>query len=710
MFAAILTLCYNLPALENYGVSNPKTLAWHAVVVKGALLLALIGATVLLRFSALGVAPPGLYHDEAYNGLDALEVLEGHRPLYFATNNGREPFFIYLTALSLALFGRNPAAIRGVAGLLGTLTIPVAYGLGRTLAGSEARAERVGWLSATTLAITFWPVHLSRIGFRAVALPLFAGLALWLAWEAWRRNDWRRWVLAGLVYGLSFYTYSAARFSPLALAGFALYLAATRQADPAFWRGALVFALCTTVAVAPLGVYALSHWDEVMERSGQVSILASEVNGGDLVSALLGHTGRTLGMWLWRGDDIPRHNLPGRPVFDPLLGAAFVIGLVVALRGMRTHHAPAYALALIWLAVMSLPTLLAGDAPHFIRATGVWPLVALFPAWGLARVWSKLESPGTGGRSWLWFFPEGARPSSSRSSWLGGVGVTLILAVGLGLTVRDYFGRYASADETAYAFESAAVNLADEANRFLAGRELGADNRRLYIAASLWHEWTAVSFLVPKEQATLLESPENLPPPARETILLILWQYVDTQPYLSLLPDPARVTVCEGPLTRGDLEPEPYPAFITLLGEPVDAMPRAQPLARFADGIELYQADVLVENDGRWRVELIWRWAPEAKGDQEQLNTNWTVFVHLLRDGMHVDQADRDPAFGVYPTSVWRPGDLVVDRHWLSLLGDGSPERYQVAVGLYRRDTLERLPVLSGGTPDDSVILAAPDG
>ncbi len=67
------------------------------------ILLALITAATL-RFWQLGDIPPGLYRDEAFNGLDALDVINGERdgqsPFYFSANNGREPLYIYLTSLS----------------------------------------------------------------------------------------------------------------------------------------------------------------------------------------------------------------------------------------------------------------------------------------------------------------------------------------------------------------------------------------------------------------------------------------------------------------------------------------------------------------------------------------------------------------------------------------------------------------------------------
>ena len=168
---------------------------------------------LVLRFYAIGHIPPGLYHDEAFNGLDALRVLGGARPIFFTANNGREPLFIYLVALSVSLLGRSPGAIRIVAAVLGTLTVPATYLLARAMFG-----RRVGALSAVLIAGLVWPLNLSRIGLRAVALPLFLALALWQFWRGLKTGKGWHYVASGILYGLTFYTYTAARFTVLALA------------------------------------------------------------------------------------------------------------------------------------------------------------------------------------------------------------------------------------------------------------------------------------------------------------------------------------------------------------------------------------------------------------------------------------------------------------------------------------------------------------
>src|SRR5258706_2594838 len=83
-------------------------------------LLAVVALGGALRFYQVGTTPPGLYQDEAYNGLDALDILAGSHPIYFPANNGREPLFIYLEAAGVAVFWPTPPALRFSAALVRT--------------------------------------------------------------------------------------------------------------------------------------------------------------------------------------------------------------------------------------------------------------------------------------------------------------------------------------------------------------------------------------------------------------------------------------------------------------------------------------------------------------------------------------------------------------------------------------------------------------
>ena len=636
-------------------------------------MLAIILLAAALRFPALGQAPPGLYQDEAWNGLDALQVLQGERPLYFAANNGREPLFIYLVALAVAALGPSPAAIRLVAAVLGTLTILATYILGRTWFN-----QRVGWLAAAILAITFWHVHLSRIGFRAVALPLFTALALAAAWRGLMEDkalrppsSVLRPILGGALYGLSFYTYLAARFTPLALAGFGLYLV-WRQAGNIRLRALVWFIAAALAVMAPLAIYAVQHPEIVFARANEVLITNPEINKGDLWGTLGRHLLAVLGMSTFRGDTIWRHNLAGRPVFDPLLALAFAAGVILCLARFRRQ--PTAAFTLIWTGVMLLPTLLAEDAPHFLRAVGVLPVAVLFPALGLDAAWA-----------WL---------GRHSPAWVGAVLATLVLSASLGLTVHDYFGDYVHNPVTGYYFQSAAAALAAEVNRTIGA---GWDGQALHVPAHspptqgrvvlarrFWESFASIRYLVPETpNLVIADSPAQVPPEV--PLRLFLWPYEPTRDYLEALPHGIRISAQPGPLARGDLEPQPYALYVVYSAAP--AQPETDPLARFEHGIALLSAQVSTtqltpSGQPALRVELSW-------STTQPVSEDYTVFVHLENGGQLITQHDGPPGDGALPTSFWRPGDIIQDTHLLPL--EGPRPDGQIRVGLYHPVTLQRL-------------------
>ncbi|MBL7183213.1 MAG: glycosyltransferase family 39 protein [Anaerolineae bacterium] len=704
----------------------------------------MIAVAMALRFWALGTTPPGLYHDEAFNGLDALGVLEGERPIFFEANNGREPLFIYLVALSVAALGRSPGAIRIVAALLGTLTIPAAYLMAKAMFD-----RRIGLLAAAVTGLTLWHVNLSRIGFRTVAMPLLVALALWQLWLGLKSGNRRHFLAGGVAYGLTFYTYLAARFTILALAAFGLYLVGNWRLEVGGWkmevgrwkledggwrRGALAFVLAALVVLVPLMTYVATHWDAFLGRVGQVSIFSPAINDGDFWGTLLRHMGKTLLMFTNRGDFIPRHNVPLRPVFDPVLSVFFLLGLILCF--IRFRQRAEHALVLIWLAVMILPTILAEDAPHFLRSVGVLPVAFVVPAIGLDYLWRFLENRIT--------FKVQSSKFKAQTVAVGAVALALVF--GLGDTTIDYFGRHAGSQDLSYNFEAAAVRLATQANRFLStgwdGTGLGdrgnppSPGRHLYIADRLWRDWASVRFLVPPSpNLTILAESDKLPQISSDLgsssgvlssskgrteteVMLILWPYEDYGQYLSLLPVGSTIAAQEGSLERGDLEKEARLLYITYTATPA-TIPSGELEARFEKGLTLVGHRLTAISPQELRLSLLWRAEAEIEAD-------YTVFVHLIRDGFDtpsatlrqaqdtaqpkdaiLSQDDSPPAGGYYPTSLWRVGDIVSDEHTLALPEPYDPGEHKLIVGFYQLETLYRLQVLdeTGKPVNDHLIL-----
>jgi len=97
-------------------------------------------------------------------------------------------------------------------------------------------------------------------------------------------------------------------------------------------------------------------------------------------------------------------------------------------------------------------------------------------------------------------------------------------------------------------------------------------------------------------------------------------------------------------------------------------------------------------------VSLIWQALRVPAAD-------YTVFVHLRNAaGETVVQADGQPQTGAYPTAFWDAGETIADDHALLLPADLPGGDYTLAVGLYRLDTGERLPITQGGNGSEIVL------
>lgn len=682
---------------------NAADMPRPVVLAAGTLILLLAAA---LRLPALGQVPPGLYHDEAYYGLDAVDVLGGHLQVYFPANNGREPLFIYLAAGMIGLLGRSPFALRLTSAFVGLLTVAATAAAGRALF-----SRRMGLLAAAVLSVTLWHVHLSRVGFRAVTLPLTIALTLWVGARAVRTGRPRLWLAAGALYGLSFYTYTAARFTPVALAAAGLY--ALAFLDPCAFRphvrGLGLAVLAAVVVLTPLAAYTAFHPAVVLGRPDQVSIWNPAISGGDPWGLLGRQVLRTLGMFFVRGDRIWRHNIPCQPVFGPLLGAAFLVGVGLALTpppgGKAARSGMRKALPLLWTAVMAIPTVLAEDAPHFLRAVGLLPVLAFLPALGLDALMQRPQRyAGTGGSSGLRGSPMGI--------------VVSILVIGLELVsgARGYFGPYAHNPMTGYWFERGAVALGADINRFLGTGWSGEASSLtptagaegvVYLDPMLWEDWPQVRFLVaaPERVRVGLGAVPETPcevgritgtqcgpgaVPEGHPTAVFLWPYGDWTRAWGLLPHPAEITVLEGPLSQHDRDTEPYTTYLAFFA--TRPGPTPTPQARLSGGVEFLGATVVPQEDGAVRVRLRWRATAPLAGE-------YAVFLHYQRDGQTVGQGDSPPAQGRYPTPRWQPGDVLNDDH--IVLGIGHPQPGdEIIFGLWNPQTGEYLSVLDeAGNP-----------
>ena len=357
----------------------------EAVIFGVVLLIA-----IFFRFYQLDSIPPGLWPDEAANGVDALKALNsGDFKIFYSANNGREGLFINLQALSIKLLGPTPFALRVVSAIIGIFTVLGLYLLTKRLFNWQTAAA-----ASFFMAVSFWHVNFSRIGFRAIMLPFILVWGFYFLWRGLRSGKLAEFLIAGFIYGLGFYTYFSFRIVPVILIvlfrNFWSYLRKDfthrkyEYAKEQLLRGFVLFAITAFFVALPLGIYFYyQHPEDFLKREGRpISVFDQKEPLKELASSV----GKTLAMFNFTGDHNPRHNIPGSSQLALPIGVLFAIGflkeLIHWLKRKHGHFSTVHTLLFSWFFVMLLPGFLSVEAPHALRAIGAIPIVMMFAAKG----------------------------------------------------------------------------------------------------------------------------------------------------------------------------------------------------------------------------------------------------------------------------------------------------------------------------------------
>ncbi|MGO8672045.1 MAG: ArnT family glycosyltransferase [Capsulimonadaceae bacterium] len=383
---------------------------------------------LFFRAFRLQSVPPGLFFDEGMYGVDAVQAMRtGHYAVFYPANFGREGLYINLQCISLALFHLHaPWVLRLQSVVDGTLTLPGVFLLSLEIA--RLRQERHPTLFAALasgfLALCFWHVALSRIGFSAIGAPLAFVWSSFLLLRALRTGSIPWSIAAGFVFGLGFHTYLAFRVAPLTL------LPLIRPMIQANRRAATAaFVLTALATAAPIAIYLLTHPTQASARTSALTLLQSRDPWLELVyNSLLSVT-----MFYYHGDGNWRHNIGGAPELWLPIAILFALGILSAVRNRNAIN----GWLLVWLGSGLLPMILVRTeegVPHALRAILVVPAATILAAAGATMLFEFFETKGP------------------RIERVAACGLALLLAGYAVTTYHDYFLYYAHQRHTRNAF------------------------------------------------------------------------------------------------------------------------------------------------------------------------------------------------------------------------------------------------------------------
>jgi 4-amino-4-deoxy-L-arabinose transferase-like glycosyltransferase len=661
-------------------------------VFKIAGLFAITALAAFFRLYRIASLPPGDGHDPAFYGVDALQILQGARPIFLWTNFGREAMFSYLVAGFIKLLGPNTLAIHVASAIVGILTIPAIYLVGEELFTGEREPLRSfgGLVAALMMAISYWHLNWSRYGVRAILVPLFVALTFYFLWRGFRTDRWWTFVACGLALGLSLYTYQVARLLPvLIFLGFLYRVGLRRELRRRDGRNFITVVIVSLIVFAPLGHYFVTHPGSFSERIRQVLVLIGDTSHGSKAGwdALGERLMRTLAIFGVRGDTEPYSTIPNRPALRPFLSLLLFSGIVFSL--FRRKQASSLFF-LTGLVVMLTPAVFAGGGPVAKRAIGALPTAALLIAVGSLGPWPTLQR-------WSTKWHKGYRV---------GINVTYIgfivggfIYSGL-VTYRDYFVTWASDPDLFTHFEVGTSAI---------GKYVGTlpPDERIYVSPDLpthpgivFHSGLRegvrgyngrVCFVAPIRT----ESPTTyviVPSKDREGLERLRTYYPQGQ------------IVHNGPLHYG----QPYfRAYRVPANVGAHVSPERLVSVQWAEHIQFlgYDVNASAYHPGdAIRVTLYYRGlAP--------MDHNYTAFVHLLGPTNPATgdplwaQDDSEPCRTFYPTSAWDAGEIIVDLFTLVPPDDIPAGTYTLSMGFYDLSTMERLPVTHGSSQDNTAIL-----
>ncbi|MFH0794190.1 MAG: hypothetical protein V2A74_09200, partial [bacterium] len=248
--------------------------------------------------------------------------------------------------------------------------------------------RRLGWFALIALTFLRWHLQFSRLVFRTVLVPFVLVYLFYFLIRALREGRRRNAVVAGIFAGLGFYTYLAYYFAlPVVASLFLLeFLARRREISSSnstlkIQNSKLSFYLIVSaLAVAlPMIIHYLRFPEHLTGRPEEVSLFKEGFVSG--LRAIAGNAVQVAAMFTFVGDHVSKHNIPLRPVFDPVSSFFFYLGLVVCL--VRSRRDPRSLFIPLWLFFLLLPSVFSFGAPNLLRTLGAAPAAALLFAQGL---------------------------------------------------------------------------------------------------------------------------------------------------------------------------------------------------------------------------------------------------------------------------------------------------------------------------------------
>jgi hypothetical protein len=296
----------------------------------------LILSLFILAFSIylykIDIITPGVQGDELAIARASEEILTSSNFVPFLpVNYGHPTPLLYVTGISMQLFGNTVAALRLPYLIFGALSIGAFYILLRLFF-----TRKTSFLVSLLMLFSYPFIIISRLAYEGTPSIFFQILTVIFLCLAWKYKDIRYYAAVGLTLGAGFYTYVGFRsFAFLALLISLFLLSKTKTALHNKIQFGYTLLIILFITVAPLLAYSFSHMNDLMARMNSLSIFHQNLPQGELTKELGTNIFRLSHIFFFNGDPNFKNNPSAVSLFDKGTFLLFVAGLIAFFRRRR---------------------------------------------------------------------------------------------------------------------------------------------------------------------------------------------------------------------------------------------------------------------------------------------------------------------------------------------------------------------------------------
>ena len=323
--------------------------------------------TSFVIFFQFNLIPKNLADDEI-DFAKLAQSLDNKQYLPYSTlATGHSTLYFYIILFSFKLFGYSNFALRFPSAVFGILSVLIFYFLIKEFVFEKKYIIFFSFLSSFILATSRWFMNFARFSFEATFL-LFLELSSLYFIIKFISNKKNSYLLAsGIFAGFSFLSYTTGRIFfliPLLILFF----------NKISWKKYIVFFISFIIIALPLISHFLFNPDL---RISEVSIMSQKVPFSSKLISIADNLKKNLLMFNFTGDMNGRHNFPGKPALNPILGILFILGLIISIKDIRR---PQNQLMILYFVISIIPTVFtkSTDNPNMLRTFTVLPSISYF--------------------------------------------------------------------------------------------------------------------------------------------------------------------------------------------------------------------------------------------------------------------------------------------------------------------------------------------